>query len=82
MELLKLLLIFCVPGIAALIATGGAWKKFVWYAGTVALGAFSVLAVDVIYAVRHELTSILVLLSVDTLMICLSATLRPTAKSK
>ena len=82
MELVKLLLIFCAPGIAAAIATGGAWRKFAWYAGTVALAVFSVIAVDVIYAVRHDLTSILVLLSVDILMISLAAALRPSPNSK
>jgi len=41
MELIKILLIFVTPGIVAVIATGRAWRKFAWYAGTVILGIVS-----------------------------------------
>jgi hypothetical protein len=73
MEFIKVFLIFATPGIVAVIARGRAWRKFAWYAGTVALAIFSLIAVDVIYSARQQLASILVLLAANIVMISAAA---------
>jgi len=80
MEIIKVFLIFGAPGIVAAIARGRVWREIAWYAGTVILAIFSLIAVDVIYAVRHELASILVLLSANVLMISVAASTGKTSK--
>jgi hypothetical protein len=80
MELAKIFLTFGVPGIVAAIARGRVGRKFAWYIGSVALAIFSLVALDVIYSVRHQLPSILVLLSVNVLMTSLAASTKEKSK--
>jgi hypothetical protein len=80
MEIIKVLLIFGAPGIVAVIARGRAWRKFAWYAGTVVLAFFSLIAIDVIYATRHRLASIFVLLSANVVMISVAASTGKNSK--
>jgi len=80
MEIIKVFLIFGAPGIVAAIVRGPTWRKFAWYAGTAVLAFCSLIAVDVIYAARHQLASILVPLSANFLMICIAASTGKTSK--
>jgi hypothetical protein len=80
MRMAQIFLMFFLPGVAAGCASGGVWRRLGWYIGTVVLAFVSVLALAVLYQTRHDLATIVALISVDVLMVALAASGRRTSK--
>jgi hypothetical protein len=76
MRIALIVLIFGLPFVTAAIASGSAWKKLIWYVGTMILAIFALLAVPVVYAGgsgSHTLAMAICALSVNVLMIAVAA---------